>query len=118
MSDVEDLIDSYAEDVTLTRYAAGSWVSGNYVEGAGTDSTIRMSVQPLSGKDLLNLPEAQRTRRWMKGYTATAMMVCSESSKQRADRVAYDDTVFEVQTVERWRGDLNHFKVLMAEVNA
>lgn len=118
MSAASDLIASFSENVTLVRYDSdGAFVDGTYVPGDTTESTIEMSVQPLSGKDLLNLPEGQRNRRLMKGYTAEELIVGEEATGQKADRIEYNDTTFEVQTVERWRGDLDFFKVLMAEVN-
>jgi hypothetical protein len=46
----------------VTRYNAGSYVSHVYIPGATTTFSVLMSVQPLNGRELLNLPEAQRTR--------------------------------------------------------
>lgn len=114
----EDLIDSFAEDVTVIRHGSGAWSGPEYTEGSETELDIRMSVQPLTGKELMNLPEAQRTKRMIKGYTDTELMTANEATKQKADTVIYNNTTFEVQTVERWRGDMNYFKVMLVEENA
>ncbi len=116
----EDLIENFSETVTVNRESAGTYSSGVYVPGSSSLFAIQMSVQPLSGKELLNLPEAQRTRRQIKGYTATELFTASEALSQKADIVSYDDSTFEVQDVEQWEGSsnaLNFWKVRMAEVN-
>ncbi len=116
-----DLIASFALPVTVRRFTiAGTWVEGVWVPGAFEDFEDRMSVQPLVGKDLLNLPEAQRTKRLMKGYIATELRTVSEADKIDADQVFYDGVWFEVQTVELWKDgkeSLDHWKVTLAEAN-
>lgn len=54
----------------------------------------------------------------MKGYTATRLYTGREAEAAKADRLDYDGTTFEVQEVERWlQTDLNHYKVIVAELN-
>lgn len=115
-----DLIASFALPVTIRTFAPGQYVDGLWINGLPTDFEDRMSVQPLVGKDLLNLPEAQRSKRLMKGYIATLLKTVSEVDGSRADQVFYDDVWFEVQTVELWKDgkdSLDHWKVILAEVN-
>lgn len=117
-----DLIASKGEDVTLTRYAAGSYVNGTYVPGATAVSTIKMSVQPVRGEELLNLPEAQRTSKMMKGYSAVLLHTAKTSPSEKADLITWQGVQYEVQAVEQWRypnGSITQFwKVLLAGVNA
>ena len=96
----------------------GGYVDGIYQPGAVSEFQIRISMQPLNGKELLQLPETQRTKRLMKGYTASYLHTAETSPSQKADRLLYNDTIFEVQAVERWLvTDLNHYKVIVAELN-
>jgi len=96
----------------------GGYVDGEYEEGSTSTFDIEMSVQPLQGRELQLLPEGERTRRYVKGYTVTRLYTAIEATSKKADRVGYDSTNFEVQSVERWvDGELEHYKVLMAEVN-
>lgn len=117
------LIATFALPVTVRTFAPGEWVDGLWVEGLAADTVEEMSVQPLVGKDLLNLPEAQRTKRLMKGYIAKELRTVSETGQYKADRVFYDNVWFEVQTVELWKdaqkpdSSLDHWKVVLAEVN-
>ena len=63
------------ESVTLTRKATGAYVNGHYVEGAASSSTIDANIQPLSGKEILQLPEADRTRESLKGFSVSEIRV-------------------------------------------
>ena len=115
-----DLIASFAEPVTVRQYESGQYVEGKWVEGAFIEFEERMSVQPLTGKDLLNLPEAQRTKRTMTGYAAFQLRTLNEALGRSADLVFYDSVWFQVQRVELWKdgaGDLDHWRVILAEAN-
>lgn len=117
------LVNRFGSLVSVTRYTTGSWVNGNYVDGATSSISARMSIQPLSGRELIQRPELQRTRQYAKAYTNIPLVTASQSAARRADRVtAPDGRRFEVQSVEQWEsftGNLvPHWKVLLAEVNA
>ena len=111
------LISSYGQTLSVTRYAAGSYSGGTFSNGASSTFDIVMVIQPLSEKELLALPEGERTRRQMKGYTITKLNTVDLATGARADRITYDGTTFEVQGVSRWEGDLPHYKIRCAEVN-
>ena len=96
---------------------AGGYIDGVYQPGPITTFDAVMSIQPLSGKELLLLPEGERTRRYVKGYTATELKTASHAESRMADRVADGDVEYEVQNIETWGSALSHFKVIMAEVN-
>lgn len=107
--------------LTVKRRAAGALVAGRWVDGAESTFSIVMSVQPAGDKELMILPEGQRTKRVVKGYTATFLQTANKALNLVPDRVVYDGVDFEVQQVEKWvdgsLGDLDHYKVIMAEVN-
>ena len=84
----------------VTRYTAGAYVGHTYVPGATTTFSVLMSVQPLNGRELLNIPEAQRTRQWIKAYCATELRTANQSLGIRADRVLANCVLYEVQRVE------------------
>lgn len=116
------LIQKYSEPVTITRYAGGNYVNGTYVEGATSTIDARMSIQPIEGKELLEAPQAQRTRNLKKGYTATEVFTAEISPSEKADLITDEDGVtYEVIKVEAWKGGIisiaPYWKVLLAEVN-
>ncbi len=63
------------ETITLTRKAAGTYVNGHYVEGAGASSSIEANVQPLTGNEVLQLPEADRYRESWKVFSSSEIRV-------------------------------------------
>lgn len=114
----EALINDFAEDVQVEQPNTGAYVNGTWTPDAAPQAvTIRMSVQPATDKDLQILPEGERTRRVLKGYTVTPLDTAEEPEVKRGDVILYDNTRFEVHHVERWIGDLSHYKVLMVETD-
>jgi len=104
-------------DNTISARTDG-YVDGLFDDGTSSTFDIVISAQPLTGRELQILPEGERTRRYMKGYTATRLYTASQSSASKADRLVFDSTTFEVQAVEVWNGDLTHYKVMLAEVKS
>lgn len=119
-----DLISSFRTptDATVTRQSVGGgYTGGVYVAGAPQTFTVQMSIQPMNGKEVLKLPEAQRTRQWVKGYSSEALFTSEQAASKKADHVSLNGRVFEVMTVEYWESAGNtivpYWKVTMAEVN-
>lgn len=84
------------EAITVTRAAAGSYVSGRFVAGESTVyPDAAGNIQPMGGRELQQLPEGDREREPAKIYTAFALenkdIVTRASGKQ-----------YEVQAVEDW----------------
>lgn len=117
-----DLIASFGEEVTVTRYGTGSYVNHVYVAGALTTITPIMSIQPMNGKELMQLSEGQRTRRWVKGWCSVELFTATESTSKKADIVTWRGVNYEVQRVQEYRSTGNtiapHWRVEMVEVNA
>lgn len=84
------------------RFSGGSYVSGIYEKGPCTPFEVRASIQPLTAREILNLPEADRTKDHRKMYTVTEM--------RPYDIVFIGPRKYEVRGVEEWD---NHYKVLL-----
>ena len=101
-----------------TETASGGYVDGDYQDGATTTFTAVISLQPITGQELVLLKEGNRSKRYLRGYTSTRLFTETESSASNADRIEYDSQIFEVLEVEKWTPmDLNHYSVLLAQVN-
>jgi hypothetical protein len=115
------LIARFGKHVTLTRFSAGTYSDGNFIDGSSTTSSIIMSCQPLNGRELLYLPEGQRTRQYLKAYTASEVRTTSQETSAKADQITYNGKQYEVQQVEYWESTGNsiqpYYKVLLAEMN-
>lgn len=60
MIDVAVAIDGEAWTVQLTRKAVGTYVDGHYLPGTATTTSIRATIQPAKGTQLMDLPEGVR----------------------------------------------------------
>jgi len=58
-------------DVEITRRSAGSFVDGDWVEGTTETFTAGLKVQPVKPFELLQFPESDRSREWLKVYCNT-----------------------------------------------
>lgn len=117
-----DMITRKGKTVTLSRQTAGANSNGRFVAGTpAANVEFKMNIQPMTGKELVNRPELQRTKRYVKGYTATLLRTANEKTKVPADLVIDGDTTYQVQRVELWEAENsvigNFYKVEMAEVN-
>lgn len=110
------LISNFAEDVTLTRTAPGSFVAGVYVAGATTASTIIASVQPMNAQEMQNYPELQRSSEVLKIYTSEALQVASEATGAVADRITMRGKTYQVQRVEPWEYAFSFSKAIVVRV--
>lgn len=83
------------EPITVTRSAQGEYVDGRYVPGDNQTFEAFGNIQPLNGKELLQLPEGDRQRQTLKIYTAFALE--NNDTVTRSDGIQH-----EVQAVEDW----------------
>lgn len=102
----------------VTRRAAPSYDATTGLASAGSTSSLSIlaSVQPLGGRDLLRLPEGERSRQWVAVFTATALRVADAPNGQMADLVSYRGEQHEVQSVEQWDESGNFFKAIAVKV--
>lgn len=89
MIDVAVAIDEESVAATLLRAAAGSYTSGGrYVAGADTSTAIRMCVQPMNGRQLMDVPEGVRDEAKFVGWSRTALVT--------TDRVQVGSTIYKI----------------------
>jgi hypothetical protein len=91
------------EEVIVKRRLPGKYVEGHYVPGDLTECGYMMSVQPLTGYEILQLEEADRTREHIKAYAVDEIRV--------NDYLCYRCKHYEVQSVKQ-RSKSHHFKAI------
>ena len=98
------------EQITVSRPGDGSYVNGRFVPSTAVESSAQGNIQPLNGKELLQLPEGDRERQTGKIYTAYAL--------QNGDIVIRTDgSRHEVQAAEDWTAfALPHYKARLVRV--
>lgn len=101
-----------ATTLTVTRRAAGSYVAGVWTPGATSTLTVEGSLQPMTGRELLLLPEGERTRARWKLYTETELRTADETTTTEADRVSWNGRSLVVVRVQDYShvGLLPHYR--------
>jgi hypothetical protein len=100
------------EEVTLTSWAAGTRTAGRWTDGASSTATIRASVQPAGPRDLLHLPEGDRTKGAVKIYTDSELSEGDESLALVPDELTWNGEQWQVQKVWRHALGIGHHKGL------
>jgi len=110
-------------DVTLTRFAAGSYnaTTGKHSEGTSSTSTIRASVQPAKGDQLLRLPDGVREKGAVEVITPNEVRTSNENDSTSGDRITWQGEQWEVQLVDDFAthhsGDLAHYEALAVRMD-
>ncbi len=128
-----DVIDSYAESVSLERKAAGAYTSGAFVPGATTTSTIvavteaepgAVALIDGTGTNLVGLPldatqvtlldAGREVEAAVAVYTETLLTTDVESTRVSADVIVWDSRRWVVHKVERRTqiSGLEHYKAI------
>lgn len=99
-----------------TRTAA--WTDGVYTQSAPTTSTVQGSIQPVTGRDLEQMPEGElRTGRW-KLYTQSALQLTDPTVPQSTTEVSVEGRWLRAVALSRWTlpgSLLNHYKYILLE---
>jgi len=116
------IVEFLTEKISIIRnitIGAYSDVTGEYVEGQKEEIVLDAVVTPVNGKELLILPEAQRTSEMIKVFTDDRLYTANEYISKIADVIIWRDEMYQVQKVEDWtRTDLPHFKSFAAKVES
>jgi hypothetical protein len=106
----------FRKDRTIKRLAGGSYVNGIWIEGTESQFTIKASVQPMRGQEMLLLDENRRDIASFKIYTDAELITASKNS-QNPDKIVLDDGDYEVIKVMPWQNDvINHYKYIVSKV--
>lgn len=87
---------------TVLRRGLGTTVAGRYAQLVPNTFSIRASIQPVTGADILRLPVGLRQDNTICIYTATPLRTAVAPGGNEADVVIYQGLQFEVSTVFDW----------------
>lgn len=104
--------------LTVKRRATGDYNSAGFfkVSGPDTEFTITASIQPLTGSEMLLLPENRRELETKKLYTSFELYGIEKGNGINADIVIIGGDEFEVIRTYSWQNSvINHYKVFVAK---
>lgn len=94
---------SFATGTYVVKRAARSlMVNGRAIPVAPTLLSVVACIQPASGRDLLQLPELQRSIESRVVYTTVALIVAAEDSANECDVLTIDGLDWQAQHTEVW----------------
>lgn len=102
--------------VTRRRFATGAWSDGRFTSGTSTDTSIAMSVQPMTDRELQTLAEAERAQEVLKGYTTADVRTLDDQASPQvlADHIVITGDhagTYEVRAVVEQTAILPHKRV-------
>ena len=101
--DLVGLINSFATGTySVLRRTSGGFTRGVANPTVDVTISIRASVQPATGKDLLRLPELRRSNETRVVFTTTQLMVGDQADPNEADIIMIDGERWEIQHCETW----------------
>ena len=103
------VINRFASTFQYVTPGAGAYDANGRWQ-AGTDPApvdFKASIQPMSGRELMLLPEGERTHDRIRIYTDVKLTVAIPAQNQKGTRVSYDGRDWEVQSAFQW--DLNDY---------
>jgi hypothetical protein len=98
--------------LTVKRRASGDYDASGFfkVSGPDTEFTIYASVQPMTGSEMLLLPENRRELETKKIFTSTELYGIEKGNSVNADIIIIDGDEFEVVRVYPWKNNvINHY---------
>jgi hypothetical protein len=106
-----DTVLRFSSPYTVTRTATGTKVKGRYTEGTPTTFEISAVVQPLGGRELLRLPEGEKTRERLVVFTTTPLF-----SGDVPDKLSIGADTWQVENVEDWQAHGGFLKATVVKV--
>lgn len=119
MDDIGLLLNDpfFVKEYVVRRPRGGQYIEGRWVESARYEEfPIKASVQPLDGRAIARLPEAQRTAEARLLYTQAKLENRVEELGRNADLVLINGECWEVSSIEGWGPSLEHQKCLIIKV--
>lgn len=98
------------------RGGEGDYVGGVWVPATYTVVVVEANVQPLQFKELMLLTESERTKEWIKLYSAEQLRTGNEGvDGWEADVVEWEGNLYRVMKSRHYvMGILDHYHVMAA----
>lgn len=105
----------FTGEYLVKRTGKATYLNGNYVPGRMEEITVLGSLQPTNARELKLPEEGNRLKQYFKFYSDAPVLVMSERSLARSDRVCLNGDWFKAMSTEPWQGhvDLPYFMTIL-----
>lgn len=107
------------EVITFYRSVGdGEYINGEWKEPEFVEIPLVVNIQPLRTNEILQLPEAERTREWLKVYCAEDIRKDEEGfGGHRADEFEWQGNRYKVMSLRKYSmGVLDHTRAFAARI--
>lgn len=98
------------EEITITRVTGGTYVKGDWVEGTkDVFPNVLVNIQPITGKELEQLPESDRPK--------ASKVIYSKTEIELGDRITrtLDGLDYKLLSLRDWTAfGIKHYRGIMA----
>lgn len=108
--------DVFRKQVTMLRPGEGSYstVDGMWSDGVSTQSTIRVSVQPITEELMTLVPENRRRDARYALFGDTKLNAANQEANVNADQVVLGDSTYECLGSDHWQNNIvNHYRAVV-----
>lgn len=108
----------FRQEIKVKRKRPGFYNNAGFYEVSGEDIefNIKVSIQPISGSDLILLPENRREEELLKLYTDIELFGAIKGNSINCDIIQINGMDYEVVKVSRWQNNvIPHYKVLVSK---
>ena len=111
LNDLSDCVLACAVPVEIKRYHPPPVVKGR-AKGKAIAENFRvlLTVQPLSQKELMRLPEGERSQGRVKVWAAQRLVTAEASECQMADRFEYRCVEYQIDKENDWKDLGGYYK--------
>jgi hypothetical protein len=95
-NDVSRALTRWLVPLDIIRKGIGSYVNGDWVNGADVTVSIKAVVQNANADDLILLPEGSRSSESIKIHTTSEVKTISEVGETEADQFDYEGSRYKI----------------------
>ena len=108
----------FTESIQVKRSSGGDYnARGHYVPRPEATFNLQANVQPLQGKELLILPEGERTKDSLKVLTDVQLYEVNEETGSKPDLIFWKGKAYKVHSVKNYTQIIPHFETIAINVN-
>jgi hypothetical protein len=103
-------VNRYLIGVNKGHYERGHWKEGT----SETPFTIKASVQPITGSEMITLSEGRRVKAMYRVFCSTLVYVSDPVENTNRDTITWEGDLWEVIKIEKWKNNIiNHIAFVM-----